>query len=267
MQQFEHLLIWKYCVVFGTFFNDIIIQRGDATTPDIQKFKVPIEFAPKEKFLAMTNVKPTDTKKRAIQLPRMSYEFTGMSFDPTRKLERRNIINDRNRIILRGAPWNINFRLSIMTKNLLDATKIVEQALFMFQPDFTVDVKLIKDYDHIDRITTDYVSVQHNDEFEGNFEQIRRTVWDIDFVMKAWLYGPVDDGKQIKKISLDYHPSLDRNSAYEQTIIIPGLTVDGEPTTDINDTIPYQDIQEDDNYGIIVQDFPLKDGPIDYEAP
>lgn len=265
MQHFEHLLIWKYCVVFGTFFNDIVIQRGNDATPDIQKFKVPIEFSHKEKFLAMTNAKPTDAKKRAIQLPRMSYEFTGLSFDPTRKLERRNIINDRGRTILRGAPWNINFRLSIMTKNLLDATKIVEQVLFMFQPDFTVDVKLIKDYDHIDRITTDYVGVQHQDEYEGNFEQIRRTVWDLDFVMKAWLYGPVDDGKQIKKICLDYHPTLHRDSSYEQTIIIPGLTADGNPTYDPNEAIPYQQVEEDDNYAVITENYPLRDGPIDYD--
>lgn len=265
MTPFEHLLIWKYCVVFGTFFNDIIIQRGNAADPDIQKFKVPIEFAPKEKYLAVTNMKPDDAKKRAIQLPRMSYEFTGMSFDPTRKLERRNIINDRNRIILRGAPWNINFRLNIITKNLLDATKIVEQALFMFQPDFTVDVKLIKNYDHIDRITTDFVSVQHEDTYEGDLYTLRRTEWTIDFVMKGWLYGPVDTGSQIKKISLDYHPSLNRNSDYEQTIIIPGLTDIGEPTTDPNETIPYQEIEEDDNYGIIVENYPLEEGPIDYD--
>lgn len=265
MQHFEHTLIWKFCVVFGTFFNDVVIQRGDDATPNIQKFKVPIEFGPREKFLAMTNAKPTDDKKRAIQLPRMSFEMTGMSFDPTRKLERRNIINVRNKTTLRGAPWNINFRLSIMTKNLLDATKIVEQVLFMFQPDYTVDVKLLKDFNHIDRITTDYVSIQHQDEYEGEFERLRKTVWDIDFVMKAWLYGPIDAGKQIKKVSLDFHPALTRDSGYEEIIIIPGLTADGEPTSDINETIPYQEIEEDDDYGIITEYLPLKDGPKIYE--
>lgn len=258
MTPFQHLLLWKYSVVFGTFFNEIIIQRGDDANPAIQKFKVPIEFGPKEKFLAMTNVKPGMQKERAIQLPRMSFEMTGLAFDTQRKLERRNIINKRAKKILRGAPWDISFRLSIMSKNLLDATKIVEQVLFMFQPDYTVDVKLLKDFDHIDRITTDYVSVSSQDEYEGEFEKMRRTIWDIDFVMHGWLYGPIDEGKQIKKIILDYHPSLDANSSYEETIIIPGLTANGEPTTDINDTIPYVDIQEDDDYGIIQIDNGLK---------
>lgn len=261
MTPFEHQLIWKYCVVFGTFFNDVIIQRGNEATPDIQKFKVPIEFAPREKFLGITNAKPDDDKKRAIQLPRMSYELTGMTFDTTRKLGRLNLLNNQSRIMLRGAPWNLNFRLSIMTKNLLDATKIVEQVLFMFQPDYTVDVKLIKGFEHIDRISTDYVNIGHQDEYEGDFVRLRRTVWEIDFVMKAWLYGPTDEGKQIKKIDLTYHPSLDKDSSYEETIIIPGLTASGEPTEDINETIPYQDIEETDNYGIITQNFGLKEGP------
>lgn len=259
MTPFEHTLVWKYCVVFGTFFNDIVIQRGDQTTADIQKFKVPIEFGPREKFLAMTNAKPTDEKKRAIQLPRMSFEMTGMSFDPTRKLDRKKIVSVENRKTLRGAPWNINFRLSIMTKNLLDATKIAEQVLFMFQPDYTVDVKLLKDFDHVDRISTDYVGISHEDEYEGEFDKIRRTVWDIDFVMHGWLYGPLDQGKQIKKIIIDYHPSLEKDSNFELTTIVPGLTANGEPTYDINESIPYQQIEEDDNYAIIVQREDMKE--------
>lgn len=261
MQHFEHQLIWKYCVVFGTFFNDIYIQRGDATTPDMQKFKVPIEFGPREKFLAMTNAKPTDEKRHAIQLPRMSFELTQMQFDPTRKIQRQKLISDRGRLILRGAPWNLTFKLSIMTKNMLDATKIAEQVLFMFQPDFTVDVKLINGFDHIDRITTDFAGVQHSDLYEGDFQTLRTTVWEMDFVMKAWLYGPVDDGKQIKKVDITFHPSIERGSAYEELVVVPGLTPEGEPTTDPSQSIPYQEIEEDDNYGIIVQHFPLQPGP------
>lgn len=261
MTPFEHQLIRKYIVVFGTFFNDIIIQRGDDVTPDTQKFKVPIEFGPREKYLAMTNAKPTDEKKRAIQLPRMSYEMTGMSFDATRKIERRMNLNDGERTTLRGAPWNINFRLSIMSKNMFDATKIVEQVLFMFQPDYVVDVKLLKGFDHMDRISTDYVSIGHQDEYEGEFERVRRTIWEIDFVMKAWLYGPIGEGKQIKKIDVSLHPSLNVDSDYEQITITPGLTVDGEPTTDPNETIPYQEINEDDNYGIITELSGPHEGP------
>lgn len=251
MTPFEHQLIRKYIVVFGTFFNDVIIQRGDVATPDMQRFKVPIEFGPREKFLAMTNAKPTDEKKRAIQLPRMSYEMTGMSFDAARKMERKNIINDGGKVTLRGAPWNINFRLSIISKNMFDATKIVEQVLFMFQPDYTVDVKLLKNFDHKDRISTDYAGVSHQDEYEGDFDKVRRTIWEVDFIMKAWLYGPIEEAKQIKYIDVSFHPDINPDSSYEQLIVIPGLTADGEPTTDPAQTIPYQDIEEDDNYGII----------------
>ena len=208
MTPFEHQLILKYIVVFGTLFNDIVIQRGSESDPDIQKFKVPIEFGPREKMLAMTTAKPTDLKRKAMQLPRMSYEMTGMSFDSTRKMIRTNEIRRSGKTFLRGAPWNINFQLNIITKNMLDATKIAEQILFMFQPDYPVDVKLLKDIDHIDRIAIDFAGIQHQDEYEGDFETVRRTVWTLDFVMHAWLYGPISNQSgQIKKVIVDYHVS------------------------------------------------------------
>lgn len=258
MEFFQNLLIRKYCIVFGTFFNDVVIKRTDPDDPaKSQKFLVPIEFGPREKYLGMTNAKP-DEKKRAIQLPRMSFEMTGMEFDATRKIERRHEIHDGSKKILRGAPWNIHFQLSVMTYGMLDATKIVEQVLFMFQPDFTVDVKLLEGFNHIDRISTVYNNVQHEDIYTNNFEERRYTVWTIDFTMKAWLYGPIDQGKQIKLIDLTFHPDIDPNSYFEEITIQPGLTIDGNPTTDINETIPYQDIEETDNYGIIQLDYPLR---------
>lgn len=259
MNPFEHLLIRKYEIIFGTLFNNIVIQRNDAsnTSPTpTQKFKVPIEHGPREKFLAMTNAKP-EGKQRAIQLPRMSFELTGMSFDATRKIDRLKEIYNGPKKILRGAPWNLNFQLSIMTKNMLDATKIVEQVLFMFQPDYVVDVKLLDGFEHIDRIPIVYNNVSHEDLYTGDFIQRRLTVWTIDFTMKAWLYGPIDEGKQIKFIDLRLHADLNKDSAFEQTTIQPGLTANGEPTTDITQTIPYQQIEEDDNYGIIEIDYPL----------
>lgn len=250
MIPFQHTLIRKYCIVFGTFFNDIVIWRGDASNEQVQKFKVPIEFAPREKFQGMTSAKP-DEKQRAMQLPRMSFEFTGMQFDESRKIERRHLIHAENKQTLRGVPYNFNFQLNIITKNMLDATKIVEQVLFMFQPDYTVDVKLLQGFNHIDRISTDYAGISHQDEYEGEFETMRRTTWTIDFVMHGWLYGPLDSGKRIKKIDIDIHPRIETEGGYTEIVIIPGLTDTGEPTTDINETIPYQDIEFDDDYGII----------------
>lgn len=253
MTPFSNELIRKYCIIFGTLFNDVIIQRDDANNPSstpTQRFKVPIEFGPREKFLAMTNAKP-DEKKRAIQLPRMSFEMTGMTFDASRKLERTKEINVGPTKTLRGAPWNFNFRLSIMTKNMLDATKIVEQVLFMFQPDFTVDVKLLEGFDHIDRISTVYNSIGHEDVYEGNFEQRHLIVWTIDFTMKAWLYGLITTGKQIKFIDIRQHASLNEDSAFERLTIQPGMDANGNPTTDINNTVPYQQIEQDDDWDFI----------------
>lgn len=247
-EPFQHRLFWKYCVVFGTLFNDITIWRGKKE----QKFKVPIEFAPREKMLAMVMAKPDD-KSRAIQLPRMSFECTGISFDPSRKIERRHAIEVGNKVVLRGAPYNINFQLNIMSKNMLDATSIVEQILIMFQPDYTVDVRLIENFDHIDRIAIDIDSVSNEDAFSDDFHSMRRTVWTIDFVMYGWFYGNVEQQKQIKRVDIQYRPMDDQDAAKKTTMIIPGLTEDGKPTTDPKQTIPYININEGDNYDIIIE--------------
>jgi len=249
---FQNLLIWKYCVVFGTLFNDIEIWRGTNVDPQSQRFKVPIEFAPAEKALAMIERKGDDGRIQAIQLPRMSFEMTGLQFDSTRKIERRHTIDKGSKYVLRGAPYNINFQLNILSKNMLDATKIVEQILFMFQPDFTVDVKLLNDFEHIDRISIDIAGVSHQDEFEGDFQSIRRTQWTIDFVLKGWLYGGQEDGKQIKLISLDFNPSMSKvDGSQEKIEHIVGLTPWGTPASDKSESIDYKLIKETDNYGII----------------
>jgi len=250
---FQHNLIWKYCVIFGTLFNDIVIYRSKDTDKEVQKFKVPIEFAPAEKNLAIINRRDDDNRTHAIQLPRMSYEMTGISYDSTRKSERRHDLGINNKLV-RRIPYNINFQLNVLAKNLLDATAIIEQVVFMFQPDFTVDVKLLDDVNHSDRISIDQVSVSSQDEFEGDFETLRRTQWTLDFVLHGWFYGPVSDGKQIKLINIDINPSLERINGDKQTIemeTIVGLTPWGTPAPSKIDSIDYKLIKSTDNYSIL----------------
>lgn len=252
-QHFEHRLLRKYVAVFGTLFNNVVIGRSNGTDNQFQRFKVPLEYGPREKFLAILEAKP-DGKENAIQVPRMSFEMTGMEFDITRKLPRGNKLTQGSTVLYYGMPWNINYQLNIMTKTDLDATKIVEQILINFQPDYTVDVQLIDGFDHIDRIPIVYQGVSHQDMYEGNFIERRIIVWTIDFVLKGWLYGPVNERKQIKKIDVRTFGEMRDNGFHNHLTITPGLTPDGQPTTDPSETIPYQNVNEDDNWDFIIQD-------------
>ena len=47
---FSHGLIRKYVIVFGSLFNDLIIQRNNNGSR-MQTLSVPIAYGPKQKFL------------------------------------------------------------------------------------------------------------------------------------------------------------------------------------------------------------------------
>ena len=48
---FYHQTIRKYVAVFGTIFNDLNIERKNSSGPVIEKFKVPLAYGPKQKWL------------------------------------------------------------------------------------------------------------------------------------------------------------------------------------------------------------------------
>ena len=49
------------------------------------------------------------------------------------------------RIQYAPAPYNLNFTLSILAKNMNDVLQIVEQILPYFQPEYTVTMKMVDD--------------------------------------------------------------------------------------------------------------------------
>ena len=56
--QFYHNTLRKYIIIFGTLFNDIIIDRKDKNGNTVQRIKVPLAYAPKEKYLARLDAQP-----------------------------------------------------------------------------------------------------------------------------------------------------------------------------------------------------------------
>ena len=83
--QFYNQIIRRYVVMFGTLFNDIVVQRFNKSGVRIQSLNVPIAYGPKEKFLVRINQDPELTKKTQVNLPRMGFEMSGMQYSPERK--------------------------------------------------------------------------------------------------------------------------------------------------------------------------------------
>ncbi len=256
---FYHQTTRRYVAIFGTLFNDISISRADNANTTVQTMKVPLNYGPMDKFLARTQQDP-DLTAPAMLLPRMSFELTAMNYDGERKLTNmtRNIkgitsANDRVKVQFTPTPYNLDFELNIMTKYTEDGSKILEQILPFFKPEFTVTAKLIDGMDMLTDIPIVLNSVRSEDTYEGSYEERRALTWTLSFTMKGYYYGPVTEKKVIKFMDVNLYSSLDASQPVSQINIQPGLTANGQPTTDITQTIPYANINIDDDWAYIVR--------------
>jgi hypothetical protein len=202
-----------------------------------------------------------------IILPRISFEMTTMEYDPTRKLNTLNKLtkqsatagtDDEVKYQYQPVPYDMQFEMNILVKNAEDGTRIVEQIVPYFTPDFTVSVNLVPEVDGPRDIPIILNSITSQDEYEGSFEQRRALIWTLSFTMKGYLYGPTKKSKLIKlaettfRLPEDVETGNTDNTA--NTIVVasrPGLTANGQPTTNTALSISYEDIKSTDNYSII----------------
>ena len=257
---FYHGSIRRYVVLFGTLFNDIVINRPDPTHNEIHTIKVPVTYGPKEKVLARLTQDPTLNRKTSVQFPIISFEMTDITYDGSRKL---NTIGKRykkdstnpNKIYYQynPVPYNINFSLSILVKNTDDGTRIVEQILPFFSPEWTATVALIPDMDITMDIPIILNDVKLNDSYEGDFETRRVLEWNMTFTLKGYLYGPIHRAGIIKFANSAIYNSLTSNTELSNVTVMPGLLSNGSPTTSANLTISRDLIYPDDDFGYIVR--------------
>lgn len=252
--------IRKYVVLFGTLFNDIVITRTDSNNNPIETIKVPISYSPKETMLARLNQDPNLDKKVAIKLPRMGFEMTTMGYAPERKLQStlKNIKpapNGSTRMLSQytPVPYDMSFSLYIMSKNAEDGSKIVEKILPYFTPEFTPTVNLIPEMGITMDVPIVLINVTSQDTYETNFIDRRALVWTLDFVVKGYFYGPVKKGGVIHIADINFFDStLDPAQQVSNINIVPGQTVDGEPTSNASLSVDPHTILPNSNYGYII---------------
>lgn len=215
-QYFYHKLIRKYVILFGNMFNDILIVRKDNDTGiEVERFKVPIMYSPKEKYITRLESDPDLQRDFGISLPRMSFEMTSISYDPSRKqnsLLRTGKNNGAGGVSTQymGVPYDIGFELNIYTRNIDDGNHIVEQILPFFNPDHTPTINPVSEIGVLKDTPIILNSVTNNIQYEGNFDSVRYINWTLTFTMKAYFYGPVSTPKIIRKVDTNIYndPSL-----------------------------------------------------------
>jgi len=214
-QYFYHERIRKSVATFGTLFNNIHVQRTGSNGAVISQTKVPLSYAPKDKYLERIRENPSliDNTKVALKLPRISFEITSLAYDPERSLPKSNNYNKayggsntQATKIYAPAPYTIFFQLNIYAKLQDDALQIVEQILPYFNPHYNLTLKPFELHPDIkEDVGITLQSVSFQDDFEGSLEQRRTIIYTLDFGMKVNFHGPFRSNNIINKAITDIY--------------------------------------------------------------
>jgi T4-like virus Myoviridae tail sheath stabiliser len=211
-----HGIIRKVIVGFGTLFSNIQIIRVDGAGTPVQNVRVPLAYAPKEKWETRVDQDPDLTNHVYTTLPRMGFEITGYNFDPARMVNRNNTIkcfNDVGQVTAMYAPvpYNIDISLYAQTKGTEDGLAIVEQILPLFTPEYNLNLIAVPGMNVTKNVPIILNSVSVNDNYEGDFQTRRLVEHTFTFTAKVDLYGPIKTGKIITNVDTDIDTKLINN--------------------------------------------------------
>ncbi len=203
---FYHETIKRAVSVFGTLFNNISIKRADGIM-----MKVPLAYGPRQKWIARLQQQAElglgATPRTAISLPRMGFEMTSIEYDASRKLTKKTQYKKTKtsdptvmQYQYAPAPYDLGFELSILVKNTDDGLQIIEQIMPYFTPNYTVTIHTIPTMNETRDIPIILQSIAQTDEYEGDFTTRQVLRYDLAFIMKNYIYGPVTDSEIIRTV-------------------------------------------------------------------
>ena len=217
-EYFYNEILRRTIISFGTLFNSITIKQTNSSDNVVSVVRVPLAYGPTQKFLARLEQSAELSKSTAMTLPRMSFEFTGLTYDSTRKVSttQQYTVKDpdngsESKKVFMPVPYNMQFELSIMTKLNDDALQIVEQILPYFQPAYNLSVELVESIQEKRDIPIILENITMQDDYEGDYTTRRVLLYTLRFTAKTYLFGPVTTATKdiIKKATVGYLSGTD----------------------------------------------------------
>ena len=211
-EYFYNEILRRTIIGFGTLFNSIEVQQENSV------LRIPLAYGPTQKFLARIEQSPDLNKPTAITLPRMSFEFTGLTYDPSRKVTTTQTFIAKNKDdgteskkSFMPVPYNMQFELSIFTKLNDDALQIVEQILPYFQPAYNLTIELVDQIKEKRDVPIVLESVTMQDDYEGDFSTRRVLYYTLRFTAKTYLFGPTSTASKdiIKRSTVSFVTGTD----------------------------------------------------------
>lgn len=215
---FYHEIIRKTTIGFGSLFNNIYIRHKNSDGQNVSSLKVPIEYGPRGKFIARLQEAPEDLNNPVrVTLPRMSFEFTDLVYDPERKvaITQKFCVKGENGETLSAfmpVPYNLNFELNIYTKTSDDMFQVIEQILPYFQPSFAITLKIGDVIQESKDIPFILNNISIDDNYVGDYEERRALIYTLNFTAKTYMLGAVSNvtGSIVKKASIGFKVSDSR---------------------------------------------------------
>ena len=217
----------KMTVAFGQVFNNIQIKRTGSDST-IQSIRVPLAYAPKEKFLVRLDQQPNlEDRQFAVTLPRMGFEISGIEYDGSRKLTKvqKFKTTKTNSGVMNfnymPVPYNISYNLYCFTATAEGGLQIVEQILPYFQPDYTVTINVVPEMGIKRDVPIVLNNINYEDSYSGDFESRRAVIYTLNFTAKTYLYGPASTQKVIRETQADMHTDLPAATREERITVVP----------------------------------------------
>lgn len=252
-------IVRKMVIYFGNCFNDLYITRQDESGNVAQLIKVPISYAQKNKMLLNFDSDPERQRLAAAILPRLSFEMTGLRYDANRQLIKvqRNVTKhptdaDKLRKQYIPVPYDFDFQLTAYVKNVSDGTKIIEQIVPFFTPDWTSTVYLVPEMNETRDIPIVMTGINPSDLFDGTMGERRVITWTMNFTVKGYLFGPIYNKPIIKFANTSLRSGSPGDDMLFGSIVVqPGLTANGTPTSNLAMSVNAHVIEIDDDFGFI----------------
>lgn len=224
-EYFYNEIFRSVIIGFGSLFNGIQIKHKDENDDTQSIIKVPLAYGPTQKFLARLKQNPDLNHPVQMTLPRMSFEFTNLAYDPSRKSTQTQQFvvtsadGTEERKSYLPVPYNMTITLSVYTKLNDDMLQIVEQIVPYFQPGYTLPIKFLGNFNEVMNVPVVLDNIDMTDEYEGNFDTRRALLYTFTFTAKTYVFGPLKDVSNdiIKKVTVGYIAGSKSNK-YERDV-------------------------------------------------
>lgn len=200
----------QYVVAFAKPFSDIHIKRLNEDYEEIKDIKVPLVYATKSKLSYLLQ-REASADSASLVLPVIGFSIIGMQYNGQRKLCSLNTIDVGNdQYVYEGVPYDYNFSLSIKSKFQDDLYQILEQILYKFKPDISLEVKEVPELGITRDVTISLDSIAFDLNSEMDNETNRTLSIDLDFTLQGMVYPSPRDSKIIYDIFVNFRNNFNK---------------------------------------------------------